>query len=78
MNELSQLTALCERLGAPPAQAATMASQLAKRAGQLAAERGMSRDEALRGLLEVLVKGRSGEVPERFAAPPSSSGGKSV
>ena len=46
MNELSQLTALCERLGAPPEQAATMASQLAKRAGQLADERGMSRDEA--------------------------------
>jgi hypothetical protein len=73
MNELEQLTALCSRLGASPAQAATMAAQLAKRAGQLAAERGISREEALRGLLEVLVKGRAGEVPERFAPPAPAS-----
>ena len=81
MNELAQLTALCERLGAPPAQAAAMASQLAKRAGQLAAERSMSRDEALRGLLEVLVKGRAGEVPARFGGPaatPPKREGESV
>lgn len=72
MSELEQLTALCERLGAPPAQAATMAAQLAKRAGQIATERGVPRDEALRGLLEVLVKGRAGEVPARFGGPGAS------
>ncbi|MCE2862268.1 MAG: hypothetical protein RIR76_758 [Verrucomicrobiota bacterium] len=71
MNELAQLTALCERLGAPPAQAASMAAQLAKRAGQIAVERGVPREEALRGLLEVLVKGRAGEVPARFGGPAS-------
>lgn len=70
MTELEQLTALCERLGAPAAQAKVMASQLLKRAEQQAAERGITREVAMRGLLEVLVKGRAGEVPSRFAPPP--------
>lgn len=70
MTELEQLSRLCESLGAPPAQAATMATQLLKRAEQLAAERGVTRESALRGLLEVVVKGRNGEVPAAFAAPP--------
>lgn len=67
MTELEQLTQLCQQLGAPPAQAATMAAQLLKRADQLVAERGLTREDALRGLLEVVVKGRAGEVPARFA-----------
>jgi hypothetical protein len=71
MTELEELTQLCQRLGASSAQAATMAAQLLKRAEQLAAERKISREEALQGLLEVLVKGRAGEVPPRFAPPPS-------
>ena len=72
MTELEQLTQLCQRLGAPAAQATTMAAQLLKRAGQLAAARGITREAALQGLIEVLVKGRSGEVPPPFssAAPP--------
>jgi hypothetical protein len=70
MTELEQLARLCERLGAPPAQAATMAAQLAKRATQLAAERGITREVALARLLEVVVKGRAGEVPGEFAPPP--------
>lgn len=70
MTEFEQLEELCRRLGAAPSQAATMATQLLKRADQLAAERGVPREEALRGLLEVLVKGRAGEVPARFAPPP--------
>ena len=74
MSELEQLVQLCSRLGAPPAQAATMAAQLLKRADQLAAERGIPREDALRGLLEVLVKGRAGEVPARFAPPPKPPG----
>jgi hypothetical protein len=69
MTELEQLTQLCERLGAPPAQAAIMAAQLVKRAGQLAAERGITREAALRSLLEVVVKGRAGEVPPQFSPP---------
>ena len=70
MSEDGQLRALCERLGASPAQAATMAAQLLKRAGQLAAERGMPREAALAHLLNVVVKGRNGEVPAEFAPPP--------
>jgi len=71
MTELEQLTQLCMRLGAPAAQASTMAAQLLKRAGQLAVERGITREAALQGLIEVLVKGRAGEVsPEFSSAPP--------
>jgi hypothetical protein len=70
MTEHEQLTALCERLGAPPAQAATMAAQLLKRADQLAVQRGIAREVALKGLLDVLIKGRAGEVPPPFAPPP--------
>jgi hypothetical protein len=69
MSEIEQLTSLCERLGAPPPQARTMAAQLLKRAEQLAVERGVSRESALRGLLEMVVKGRAGEVPAAFARP---------
>lgn len=70
MSELAQLTALCTRLGAGPAQAATMAAQMLKRADQLAAERGIPRTEALAYLLNLVVQGRNGEVPPGFAASP--------
>jgi hypothetical protein len=70
MTEHEQLTQLCERLGASHAQAATMAAQLLKRADQLATERGVTREAALKGLLEVVVKGHSGEVPPQFAPGP--------
>ncbi|MBL9189189.1 MAG: hypothetical protein JNK23_17035 [Opitutaceae bacterium] len=70
MSELEQLSRLCERLGASGAQAATMAAQLLKRADQLAVERGLTREAALASLVEVLVKGRAGEVPARFAPAP--------
>lgn len=70
MSEEEQLRALCERLGANSAQATTMAAQLLKRAHQLAAERGITREAALKHLLDLVVKGRSGEVPEGFPPPP--------
>lgn len=76
MTEREQLTELCVRLGATPAQAAIMAAQLVKRAEQLAQERGVAREEALRGLLEVVVKGRAGEVPPRFAVAPPGAGAR--
>lgn len=74
MTELEQLTGLCERLGASGAQARTMAAQLLKRAEQIAAERSIPREVALRDLLEVVVKGRAGEVPERFRPPEKKEG----
>jgi len=69
MTEQEQLAQLCARLGAPPLQAATMATQLLKRAAQIALERGIAREAALKGLLEVVVKGRAGEVPASFPPP---------
>lgn len=71
-TELEQLTTLCARLGAAPAQAETMARQLLKRADQLAAERGIARTDALGQLIEVVIRGRSGEPPP--PAPRSSAG----
>ena len=70
MSEDEQLRELCLRLGASPAQAATMAAQLMKRATQLATERGITREAALAHLLNVVVKGRNGEVPPEFQSPP--------
>lgn len=64
MDELTKLTELCLRLGATgEEQAITMARQLMKRADQLVAERGITREEAMQRLLSVLVHGRAGEVP---------------
>jgi hypothetical protein len=69
-TETQQLTALCVQLGAPAAQASVMAAQLLKRAEQLAAERNTTREAELRRLLELLTKGRAGEVPKDFVPPP--------
>lgn len=76
MTELAHLSQLCERLGAPPAQAAAMAAQLLKRADQLALERNRPREETLGHLLRLLMQGRAGEVPADFPAtqpPPADS-----
>ena len=70
MTEEEQLRTLCERLGSTPAQAVTMAAQLQKRATQLATERGITREAAMAHLLNLVVKGRSGEAPPGF--PPTA------
>ena len=73
MTELDQLTQACVRLGAPPAQAATMAAQLLKRAEQLAVERHTTRESELARLLLLVVQGRAGTVPPDLSpAPPRS------
>jgi len=75
MSEHEQLTALCQRLGAEPPQAEIMAKQLAKRADQLTAERGLSREQALKHLLRIVVEGRAGKAPaasEPDSPPPVS------
>jgi hypothetical protein len=69
VSEFDDLNALCQRLGAQPAQAETMARQLLKRADQLASERGIPRDQAMANLLQLLVHGRQGEVPPGFQPP---------
>lgn len=68
-TEEAGLAKVCERLGASPEQAMTMAAQLLKRAGQLAAERGITREAALTHLLTVVVSGRKGEAPEELLPP---------
>jgi hypothetical protein len=73
MNELQQLTEVCVRLGANRPQAEIMAAQLLKRATQLAAERGIARETALANLMEVVIRGRAGEVPPNFASKASES-----
>jgi hypothetical protein len=69
MDELGQLTKLCRGLGATPEQAGAMARQLIKRADQLVAERGQTREAAMAYLLRLVVQGRGGEVPAEFKAP---------
>ncbi len=67
ISERDQLVQLCARLGAPTsAAAATMADQLLKRCDQLAAQRGISRTEAMAYLLELVTKGSQGEAPAGF------------
>ena len=69
MTEEEQLAQVCQRLGATPEQALIMARQLLKRAEQLAGERGSNREAELRRLLELVIKGRAGEVPKDFTPP---------
>jgi hypothetical protein len=69
VSELEKVTELCTALGAAPGQAVTMARQLIKRADQIAAERSISREEAMNQLLQILVQGRQGKVPEEFKPP---------
>lgn len=71
MSEIEKIAVICERLGATPEQAATMARQLSKRADQLATERGLTRETALAQLLQILVAGRQGNVPPGFDPPRS-------
>lgn len=69
MDELTQLTGLCSKLGAPPEQADAMARQLMKRADQLMLQRGQTREEVMAYLLRLVVEGRSGDVPKEFRPP---------
>ncbi len=46
-----------------------MARQLLKRADQIAAGRGISREAATAQLLQILVQGRQGNVPMEFKPP---------
>jgi hypothetical protein len=63
-QELEKLTDLCRRFGAQEPQARVMAAQLQKRATQLAAERGQTREEAMAHLLRIVVDARSGNIPQ--------------
>lgn len=64
MSEQSGLSDFFLNLGADATQAATMARQLARRADQVAAERGIPRDQALAELLRKIAEGRAGRMPD--------------
>ena len=60
-NEYNEKVAeLFVRMGASNEQADVMAAQLLKRAEQIAAERGISKAEALQSLLKKVVEARQG------------------
>jgi len=65
-KELEMLKRMCANLGAPEDQAEVMASQLLKRAGQLAKERGSSREDELGYLLDLIVAGLEGRPVEHL------------
>jgi len=69
MDELSALRDFFQRLGADASRADIMARQLAKRADQIAAQRGIPREQALAELLRKVAEGRAGNAPEERAKP---------
>lgn len=71
-EEIEQLEKVFLTRGASPSQARVMAGQLSKRADQWVVDRGVSRLEALKRLLEIVIAGREGTVPESFSGPSSS------
>jgi len=55
--ELDELATVLEAVGCPPGKTREMASQLDKRARQLAEQKGRSYDDALAHLLELMRQG---------------------
>ena len=55
--ELQQLAQVLTLLGCPADRSTEMAAQLDKRAGQLAAERGQTREETLKHLIGLMKQG---------------------
>ncbi len=56
-DDLTELAALLTSLGCPAEKSAEMASQLDKRAKQLAAQKGKTYEEALAHLLNLMKQG---------------------
>ena len=59
-NEAAEIAGIFVNLGAPEKQAEVMASQLIKRAEQIAQERGISKVVATERLLKQVVEARQG------------------
>jgi hypothetical protein len=57
VTDLQQLAAALTALGCPPDRSAEMASQLDKRAKQLAAQKGKTYEEAMTHLLTLMREG---------------------
>ncbi|HTG45067.1 MAG TPA: hypothetical protein VK633_11105 [Verrucomicrobiae bacterium] len=61
--DLAQLSKVLASLGCPPDKTLEMARQLDKRAGQLAAQKNQTYDEALAHLLSLFQKGWAAQGP---------------
>ena len=59
-NEVAEIACIFVNLGAPEKQARVMASQLIKRAEQIAQERDISKVEATESLLKQVFEARQG------------------
>jgi hypothetical protein len=59
-NEVAEIASIFVNLGAPEKQAEVMASQLIKRAEQIALEREISKVEATESLLKQVLEARQG------------------
>ena len=59
-NEVAEIACIFVNLGAPEKQAEVMASQLIKRAKQIAQERDISKVEATERLLKQVLEARQG------------------
>jgi N-acetylglutamate synthase-like GNAT family acetyltransferase len=59
-NEVAEIACIFVNLGAPKKQAEVMASQLIKRAEQIAQERDISKVEATERLLKQVLEARQG------------------
>ena len=59
-KEVAKISCIFANLGAPKNQAAVMASQLIKRAEQIAQERDISKLEATESLLKQVLEARQG------------------
>ena len=59
-NEVTEIACIFVNLGAPEKQAGVMASQLIKRAEQIAQERDISKVEATESLLKQVLEARQG------------------
>lgn len=64
--EVEMLRKLFAQLGAGSDQSLIMARQVIKRAAQVSEDRGVSRVEAMRYLIELVTKGRAGVSAEAF------------
>ncbi len=67
--ELDQLAQALAALGCPPEKCAEMAAQLDRRAGQLAAQKGRTHDEALVHLLGLMAGGWAAQANPSTVAP---------
>ena len=61
-KEVAEITCIFVNLGAPGKQAKVMASQLIKRADQIAQERDISKVEATESLLKQVLEARRGSL----------------